>query len=239
LTSRFGNAMPRRTRKQRIARIIAVVSAILLFLTFVIKEVLKDSLKDLHDSVAQAESQFRIESGQSDFSVQMLLRQQQDEILKLQEDKRRNELGENLPALIAQDTASARLAWANVNANFDAVSRLIDRLPSGAKDLRQLRETVRTSISYTNDQANKALNAKTTDDVNRFVVVKGESVIALLQKIDVILLGDAALTRAHQVQEATEYLIGTCTRASWVLGILGAALGIYSAVTTIKSGASE
>jgi hypothetical protein len=81
--------MARKTKKQKakIAKLLAIISAILLFLTFVIKEVLKDSLKDLHDSVSQAESQFRIESGQSNFSFQTLIAQENSEILKIQEDR--------------------------------------------------------------------------------------------------------------------------------------------------------
>jgi len=233
--------MVRRTKKQKakIAKVIAIVSAVLLVLIFLLKEILRDNLKDLHDSVAQAEAQFRSESGQAEFSVQLLLAQQQSEILRIQEDQRHNEINADLPALIAQDTAAEQLEWTNLNANFDTVSRLIDKLPSGAKDSQRLREEVRTSIRESSDLAKKTLNIKTTNDADRFVLVKGALIIALAQEIGVVLLGDAALTRAQQVQDATERLIRMCSRAFYVLGFCLLVIGLYSAVTGLKSDVAE
>jgi hypothetical protein len=127
-----------------------------------------------------------------------------------------------------------QLEWTNLNGNFETVSRLIDKLPTGAKDLRQMREVVRKSIVDADSSAKKVLAIKPVDDESRFVLVQEALVIALAQEIAVILLGDAALTRAHQVLEATERLMRICTRAIWVFGILGALLGIYSAFTGIK-----
>jgi hypothetical protein len=43
----------------------AIASALILLLTFVFKEILKDNLKELHDSHAFAEAQFRNEGAQS------------------------------------------------------------------------------------------------------------------------------------------------------------------------------
>jgi hypothetical protein len=208
-------------------------------LTFVIKEVLRDSLKDLHDSVAQAEAQFRTESGQSGFSVQALLDQQQRQILRLQDDKRRDDPLQKPTRAHCSGRGSEKIAWAKVYADFDAVSRLIDKLPSGTTDIRKLRTEVQASIGTTKEQANSILNTKTSDDVSRFAVAKTSILFACTQEIAIIILGDVALKRAQQVEEATEYLIRCCTRATWVLGIFALMLGLYAAVTGMKSDAAE
>jgi hypothetical protein len=55
----------KKEKKAKAAKALAITSAVILILTFIIKEILKDNLKDFHDSVVQAESQFGTESGHS------------------------------------------------------------------------------------------------------------------------------------------------------------------------------
>src|SRR5258708_39568843 len=135
--------MPHRTKKQKakIAKGLAVATVLILALTFVVREIVRENLQELHDSLARAESQFRIEGGQSAISAQILLAQQQLETLKLQDEAAQNGNGKIDPhrdfsALIAQDTVAVQQVLGQLNVDFDNVSRLIDAMPSGAKDLR-------------------------------------------------------------------------------------------------------
>jgi hypothetical protein len=113
-------------RKARIAKFVAVASAALVLLTLVIKEIIKDELKELHDSLANAESQFRLENGQSTIQFQLLAAQEELENAKLPADKERGKKTEDYSTLIAKDTATPRQALAHMNADFESVSRLID-----------------------------------------------------------------------------------------------------------------
>jgi hypothetical protein len=68
-------------RKERIARILGIISAVLALLTFFVREVVKDDLKDVHDSISSAETEYRSKESQSLTSAQILLAQQQIEAL--------------------------------------------------------------------------------------------------------------------------------------------------------------
>jgi hypothetical protein len=54
-----------RGQKAKVAKGLAFASALTLLLTFVFREILKDNLKELHDSHAFAQAQFRNENDQS------------------------------------------------------------------------------------------------------------------------------------------------------------------------------
>jgi hypothetical protein len=235
--------MMRRTKKQKakIARAFAIASAVILLFTFAVKEILKEHLKELHDSLASAESQFRIESGQLTISAQMLLAQQQAELSKIQEEKANGRLDPNrdYSALIAQDIITAQQAVAQLNSEFDSVSRLIDAMPPGAKDLRALRDQTRMSVDKVSGDVNETLKPSPDHDVYRFARIKMAMVMALVEELPVVVLGDTALSAARRIEEASEYLIRVCTRIIYVLGFLSLALGLYAAISGINSSASE
>ena len=233
--------MALRTRKQKakIARGLAIATAIILLLIFVVKEILKDNLQELHDSLVSAETQFRNESGQSAISMQILTVQQQIQNLKLQAEKGRTDPKHDYSALIAQDVLAVQQFQANLNADLDSASRLIDKLPAGARDLRQQRDQVHTHVESTNQQVNDTLKPNPAHDVWRLIDVKLAIVMTVLEELPVVSLGDTALTAAQRVQEAAKSLIRVCTRALYVLGLLFLGLGLYAAITGIKTEAAE
>jgi hypothetical protein len=231
--------MARRTKKEKakIAKRLAIASVLLIISSYIVKEVLKENLKELHDSLASAESQFRAELDQSAISLQLINVQQQIESIKLEAGSK--DPHRDFSALIAQDILQAQQAKAHLDADFDGVSRLIEKFPSAATDLRKLRDQVREQIEKVDKQIDEMLKPKPEHDLGRFVEVKMAMVFALVDEIPVAVLGDATLTAAHQVQEATERLIRICTWTIYVLFFLGAALALYAAVTGIKSEAAE
>jgi len=230
-----------RTRKQKakIARGLAIATAIILLLIFVVKEILKDNLQELHDSLVSAETQFRNESGQSAISMQILTVQMQIQNLKLEAEKGRTDPQHDYSALIAQDIIAAQQFQANLNADFDSASRLINKLPAGARDLRQQRDQVHTKIEGMNQQVNDTLKPNPKHDVWRLIDVKLAIVMTILEELPVVVLGDTALTAAQQVQGAAEALIRICTRALYVLGLLFLGLGLYATIAGLKTEAAE
>jgi len=231
--------MPPRTKQQKakVARCLAIASAVILLLTFILREILKDNLKELHDSLARAESEFRNESGQAVISLQILTGQEQAELLRIQAEKQAGKIRrtQDFSDLIAQDTNLAQQALADVNNDFDSTSRLIDAFPARTKDLRNLREHVRGQLEKMNAQVRETLKPTPEHDLSRFVAVKVAMISALLEGIPVAILGDAALTAARRLQEASEYLISICSRAIYFLGVLGLLFGVYAAIAGIKS----
>jgi len=222
-------------QKGKIAKRLAIATAVIALLIFVVKEILKENLKELHDSLASAETQFRNESGQTTISMQILLAQQQIQNLQLQAQAGRNDPQHDYSAMIAQDTITVQQIQANVNSDFDSTSRLIDKLPSGAQDLRQLRDQTRTQLAKTDEQVKDMLKPTPAHDVWRLISVKVAMVQAVIQILPVAVLGDRALTRAQQAQEATETLIRLCSLTVYFLVFFGMALGLYAILTGTKT----
>jgi hypothetical protein len=55
---------------------------LLIISSYIVKEILKENLKELHDSLASADAQFRTELDQSNISIQLITVQQQIENLE-------------------------------------------------------------------------------------------------------------------------------------------------------------
>jgi hypothetical protein len=237
--------MPHRTKKQKakITKRLTIAAVLIAGLTYGVKEILRANLQELHDSLARAESQFRIEGGQSAISVQILRAQQQVETLKLQDEAAQGKIAphRDFSALIAQYTGAAQQTLGQLNGNFDSASRLIDAMPSAAKDLRTLtlREQTRASVDKVNEQVKELLKPSPEHDVYRFARVKMALVIALVEEVAVLVLGDAAVTAARRMQDATEYWIRACSGAIYALLFLGGALALYAAITGKKTDTAE
>jgi len=232
--------MPPRIHRQKVSKRLAVASALLLLLIFVVKEILKDNLKELHDSIASAESQFRTEEGQSTISAQILVAQEQTELDRLKSSPDRNRPHRDFSSLIVEDTAQAKQAKSDLNADFDSVSRLIDKLPSGARDLRQLRDQVRQHIDTTDRRITDALKPEASDDdLYRFVKAKMALLFALTDEIGVTMLGDAALTRAQRAEAAQETIIRVCSWILYALTLTLLSLGVYAALTGTKKNSTD
>jgi hypothetical protein len=232
--------LPRtRKKKSKVAKRLAITSAMILLLTYAVKEVLKENLKELQGSLASAEAQYRTELDQSTISLQILAVQEQIENLKLESERGRKDPNRDFSGLIAQDTARAQQVRAHLDSSLDSVSRLIDKFPSGAQDLRKLRDQVRQNLEKTDEQITGMLKARPEHDVGRLVEVKIAMVLTLVQEVPVAVLGDVTLTAAHRVQEAAERLIRVCTWATYILFVLGLGMGLYATLGGHKIEAAE
>ena len=220
-------------RKAKVAKGLAITSAILLALTFVIKEIFKEQLKDLRDSIASAQSQFQNQSDQSSLHIQILTAQQQIEAANMR--LVHGDPHHDYTPEIQLATAEARQVQAQLHADFDVVSHFIDSIPLGGQ-LRQLRDQLSPSIQQADNSVNAALASKSTLGIDRWVMAKTATVMALVGELPVVVLGGVAKSVAERVQARIEKLITLCNWALWVFGLSGAGLAVYSAAKGVKMG---
>jgi uncharacterized phage infection (PIP) family protein YhgE len=156
--------MARRTKeeKAKIAKRVAVASVLLIISSYVVREILKENLKELHDSLASAESQFRSELDQSTISLQIMNVQQQIENSRLQTGGK--DLHRDFCSLITQDIPQARQARGHLDASLDGVSRLIDKFPSGVSDLRKLLDQMRQEVEKIDQRVEDMLKPRPNSD---------------------------------------------------------------------------
>src|ERR1035438_10447013 len=119
-----------RIQKAKTAKILTVASLVIMLLTYIVKEMLKDKLQEFHDSLVTAEAQYRTELDESTVSMQIINLQQEIELAKVEaggKDPHRD-----LSAQIPHDILGAQQAKAHLDASFDSVSHLIDKFPSSS-----------------------------------------------------------------------------------------------------------
>jgi hypothetical protein len=225
-----------RRKKARTARRLAIAVAVILFGTFVVKEILKEELRDIRDSIVSAQNKFQNQFDQSTLSLHILIAQQQLEAAEVK--TARSEPHPDYTLSIQQAIADARQAQSQLNVDFDDVSRLIDAIPFRAGELRQLRDQLRTSVQKANETVNTMLDDKPKDDTERFVGAKVAMVTALGQELPIVVLGDLAQKTAQLVQGTIERYIKVCNWTIYVLGLSGLGLGLYAAIAGIKSAES-
>jgi hypothetical protein len=221
--------------KMRTSRKLAIIMACLLGLSYFFKEVAKDKLKDLQDSLQSADALFRTESGQSVISLQMITNQQQIELLELRREVAKIDLDRDCSDVIPQALAEAAQVRSHVDMDFDSASRLIDKLPN-AGGLLQLRETIRLDIQKMHQTTEGMFKPSDKHDGRRYVEIKLGMILELLQGLPVAILGDAALTNARKVQDAVQELYVFCSRAIYVLFAIEFCLGLYMTIVGFKGG---
>jgi|HubBroStandDraft_6_1064221.scaffolds.fasta_scaffold01770_7 hypothetical protein len=232
----FGNRAAARRKKARTAKRLAVTTVLILLATFVVKEILKEQLKDLRDSIVSAQNQFSSQLDQSAISVQILTTRQQLETAEIK--AARSDPHHDYALEILQATTEARQVQAQMRADFEGVSKLVDAIPGRTEQLRQLRDQLRTSVEKADQTVNTMLDAKPKDDIDRWVGAKLAMVMALVQELPIIILGDVAQKSAQLMKETIETLIKFCNWLIYVLGILGFILGLYAAINGFQSAES-
>lgn len=217
-------------KEARKAKRLAVACAVILLLTFVVREVLWNSVKEKHDSLAAELAKYQDGESRGYLSLQNLTIEQRMETLQAETTKQSH--GDfSIP--IADTTAIAVQVEAELNDRFDHLSHLIDLLQS--PQLRNMREQLRAAVENTEKTANEELAPKPQHDAYHFAQVTAAEVTMMLQAISVVILGSSAEKTAQQVLDFEERLLRAYTIAFYFLGIVGAALGIYAAATGLES----
>jgi len=210
---------------------LTIISVVIVYFTFLFKDVLRERLKELSESLESAENLFRSELGfgglssmVQTISMQVLsLRQLQ---LKSEAEKRKRE------ADYSETIPLERAAVANIRshlvASFDAVCRLLEKLPRIAGDLREKGDQLKVELSVLNEEVNLGLKGPVPTDWTGVSQLKLLSAKVTIKEVDVALFGDAVLTRARQAKEVSEKVYRLCNWASYILYTLGLVLAWYA-----------
>jgi hypothetical protein len=139
-TTRFGSS-----RLHRHNRLLTFVGALIVFTTFVVKEGLRERLKDFVDSVGAADSTFMIR-GDTNIS-NSLLRSLEEDIGDVERNKAIRETG-----IVAPSSVHLYYSWRDlsmmgqsIKANLDNVARLMRKLPNQGANIAQL-ETLKKAL---------------------------------------------------------------------------------------------
>ncbi len=222
-------------RSKRRRNVLTIISAAVLLLTYIAKEVVKEKTKDQADSLRSAEALYRSELGLSSLETHDLVFRVINQINEINQiNKTQSVKDRDYSDVIKNDVVIAQQILGDVNSSFDSVSRFIDKLPSGADDLRQGRETLRPSVDKINKEASDALKTSPAHDWTRAVQVKLLIVVLATEEMVVTELGDGVLTRSQQVQEACDKLYRFSGWAATFLFVAGVVLAVYANLSGIK-----
>jgi len=219
---------------------LTIISAAILLLTYTAKEVVKEKTKDQADSLRSAEALYRSELGLSTLSAQDLAFRTTNQISEINQIKKtESEAQRDYSDVIRNDLVMAQQILGDVNASFDSVSRFMENLPSGAHDLRQVREMLRPGVEKINKNVSELLKPSPTHDWTRAVQVKVAIVMAATEELPVTVLGDQVMTRSQRVQEACDRMYRFSGWASYFLYAIGVALALYANLSGVKGLGAE
>jgi uncharacterized phage infection (PIP) family protein YhgE len=209
---------------------LAIASAVIAIPSFVVKEMVKDKLNEMDDSLGAAQSKYESEADHSGLSVQVATTQQQVELMRI--EAVRNDPNKNYSSLTVQNKAETRLARANLNSDFDDVSRLIDSLPIPSSQLQQMRDQLRDGIQKTNSQIDETLKAqqKSVSDYVPLLQAKTGQLMAQVQQIVLVLLADSVLKVAQHEKDLVEKAMRVCDWAFCILGLSALVLALSAAL---------
>ena len=244
--------MPRNKRQRaRLARALTIVTAIGLLLVFLLRDVVRENLKDVHDSLAQAEAQYRAHIPQSvaaQWSQEHTLYEIQRQIFadaEMHKDRSTYRAPNQSPWDQLATVATHVMGQAEVE--LDSVSDLIDALPPGATDLRKMRNNLTkgecrecqgvidfflrygmTDLRKIRDESRSKLDLVDTEQTSDQLFVGN------VQQTQLNVLGILALASARRELQVMERRIRICSYTIYALGCLVLALGIYAAVVGLK-----
>jgi hypothetical protein len=211
--------------------VLAIIGIAILFLTYTIKEVWMDNIKNEADSVRSAEALYRIELGQSVLWLQNLTLIQADRFKEIKQIVSTPlEQNRDYSDVIRHDLVVGSQALGDLNSSAGSISRFLDALPPGADDLREQLGQLRPNIEKVNRDVAQTLKPSPENNWKRAVDVKLALISVGLTEIPVAFLGDSVLTRADQVKGAAEKLYRIAQRASYFLYVLGLVLGLLGGV---------
>jgi hypothetical protein len=207
---------------------LGIASAVLVLLTFTVREMLKEWAKDAADSAEAAENIYRTELGQSTISTQIL--QVQQELNNARLDDLKAAGTEDFTAVVNKDLQLLQQVSSDLNANVDRVSRLLEKVPFyGADDLRKALEGYKPTIEkFNKETVVPTLKPSPKNDVARVIIVKIVLVSTLFEELPVIVIGDRALTRVRWTAEIAERIYQISRWVGYGLFILGVVLGLYA-----------
>jgi hypothetical protein len=226
-------AVAKKKEKTRVALIIT--SAVVCFLTFLARDFIKERTKDIADSLQSAENMYLSESAESTRSTQDLtfrITGQLSEINRIKETDPKHDFS----PIIRTDLLICQQVRGDLNGDFDALSRFLDKLPYRADDLKKERENLKSSIDKINQQVSVWItdSSDKRNDWVRASQIKLAIALAGTQEIPVAVLGDAVLTRSREIRERAEKTYQVARWSTLTLIVMGILVALYGALSGTK-----
>lgn len=205
---------------------LVIVSAVLAIVSYGLKELAKERVKDLGDGVQSAESQYLTEQRQSIVSLRLWqdeLNQQIREIREAQAvhpDKQTVDYTD----VIRTNLTQLQSIFGDLDMDYGSVSRLLDSLPRHGGALRKQLEQLRPGIDEIKQRVDETAKPSPKHDWTRLVEIKLMIARVAITETPVLLVGDAALTGAHKTREAAERLYHLLQWVCYGLFTMGVAL---------------
>ena len=218
-------------RERQSARLIAGAGILLLLVTFVVKEMFRDQLKSMRESIVAAHGAMDDASRSFTWDAEQLQARMQVKLLDQKMSLGRASTGFVARAELSSEVAESIQAESQSEIYLDRISTVISRLPSKESvELKKVRDR------YTIES--RRLKQTVTDDARRSFAVHEPQpihhVMALLQLVSVyafdlklISLQDETATVAKKIEEQQQRLYETCTWFSYVLYFIGWTLSAY------------
>jgi hypothetical protein len=227
------NSLHQQAKQKKRRAILTVAAALIVLLTFICKEVAVGELKEVSDSLQAAQSSVNTQRNESGISMQIMTLSEESELDTINAVT----ASKDYSAMILRDSTLARQALANLNADFDSTSHLIDELlfVDVYGNWRKMRDQTRAAVDKTNKDVNEALVPSPSHDMARMGIVKVALMRPLVTELSVIILESSAVTAAQRLQDIIGKIRRFLTRLSYVFYVLGIGLGVYAALSGGKA----
>jgi hypothetical protein len=220
-------------------RLLTFIGALIVFVTFVVKEGLRDHLKDLISSIDATENVFLVR--QDEHTVLLRLRQIKHRLLDCEAKKRkgRGATREMLLGFAREDVSAAEETEENLLSALDNITRLLDKLPPEAdtraslETIKRNMETSRTRhkdfITFINNDGvitneDSANQDRIAADMGRLMEGQTLENFGLYQ--DALDLAKVVLDKAQMVSKKKESLFNFYSWVSYCLYVIGWGVGL-------------
>ncbi|MGA2608324.1 MAG: hypothetical protein ABSH01_12825 [Terriglobia bacterium] len=216
-----------------------LLGAGLVFLTFVVKEIFSEHLKDLGGALNNAESVYTLHQDSDLLWAKLMEMEAQLAALEDKLDPAGPVSGKTVTNRLQNAIKMVGDLMSNSKIWFDQVSRLLERLPSRHKSLRIARDQLATEIKKVEDavKAAKAASGSTTpgkDSPNQAAGISDkvgevlELVNVTILQVKIAVFTDQVLETVRTAQKRADSQYKWCARTSYLLYAIGWALALIA-----------
>jgi len=222
---------------KRHCRAFAVIGFLIVLLTFIVKEVYREKLKELRDSIAEAQQ--IEEAAERDDNVLLDQVQLNIRFRQLSNQVAGARIGGAIPGGDLQSAvADTGQVLTNADQRFNSISDMLDKLPGHTDTLKVKRDELKKKLTDlkldVNDNISKGLYAKDKGPIAQVLVLTA-MIQALVFDIDLVPLQTAVVSSAKKMKVAFEKIYDRYTYTYWALYLIGWGLGLTGLIYGIKS----
>jgi hypothetical protein len=215
---------------------LTILSAAIVGASFLVREILRDKLKDLKDRIGEAEKRFSDEANNEGLHAQLESMKMDAATANSKAAVAKARRTENYSQFILQDRLSVASRRGHLKGMEEAVLRLLNALPKRSRRKSiQLFAPYQAKVKQAIDEALAAEKASSErKDWGQTAVLKTHIMKLAFVEIEIALFAAGALEVAKKVREAAEHLYRICNRIWYVLAALGLGVAVYATLAGVK-----